>query len=66
MTLRPQSAMGTRRVLGGMRERRTQGAWRIHAQAALVATEDVLSRRPARSEGRSFVLQQPPRSGVLE
>ena len=28
--------------------------------SAICATEDVLSRRPVRSEGRGFVFQQPP------
>jgi hypothetical protein len=32
--------------------------------SATGATEDALSRRPARSGGRGFVLQQPPRVGA--
>ena len=30
------------------------------SSSAICATEDVLSRRPVRSEGRGFVFQQPP------
>jgi heterodisulfide reductase subunit C len=53
-----------RRVLGGMRDGQAQdkNAQSVNS-SAIGATEDDVLRRPARSDGRDFLSQQPPKGG---